>query len=57
MIKPGSFRNVQSPEGDFKRQEDSFRDWVKADGSPHSRRRRAAIISMYHSRARGLIAP
>jgi putative glutathione S-transferase len=33
MINPGPFPNLQSPEGEFKRQEDAFRDWVRADGS------------------------
>jgi putative glutathione S-transferase len=33
MIKADSFPNLQSPEGEFKRREDAFRDWVRADGS------------------------
>lgn len=33
MIKARQFRAEQSAEGEFKRQEDSFREWIKADGS------------------------
>ena len=33
MIKTGQFPDEQTAEGDFKRQEDAFRDWIRADGS------------------------
>jgi putative glutathione S-transferase len=33
MITSGQFPEEQSTEGEFERQEDSFRDWIKADGS------------------------
>jgi putative glutathione S-transferase len=33
MIKAGQFPDEQSTAGEFKRQGDAFRDWVKADGS------------------------
>jgi putative glutathione S-transferase len=33
MTKQAQFPEEQSDEGEFERQEDAFRDWVKADGS------------------------
>ena len=33
MIKTGQFPNEQSTQGEFKRQEDSFREWIRADGT------------------------
>ena len=33
MSSPGQFPEEQSADGEFKRQEDSFRDWIRADGS------------------------
>jgi glutathionyl-hydroquinone reductase len=33
MSKTAQFPKEQSPEGEFKRQEDAFRNWIKADGS------------------------
>jgi glutathionyl-hydroquinone reductase len=33
MIKRGEFPNEQTKTGEFQRQEDAFRDWVRADGS------------------------
>ena len=32
-MKTGQFPSEQSDSGEFERQEDAFRDWVKADGS------------------------
>ena len=43
MAKP-QFPDEQSPEGEFERQEDAFRDWVSADGStPYP-----AVAGRYH---------
>ena len=33
MSTHGQFPNEQSPDGEFERQDDAFRDWVRADGS------------------------
>ncbi len=33
MTSPAQFPSEQNQDGSFKRQEDAFRDWVKADGS------------------------
>jgi putative glutathione S-transferase len=44
MATRGQFPEEQSDEGEFKRQEDAFRDWVKADGST----RYPATTGRYH---------
>lgn len=44
MIAKAQFANEQSSEGEFERQEDAFRDWVRADGST----RYAAASGRYH---------
>ena len=33
MIKTGQFPDEQSTKGEFQRQEDSFREWIRADGA------------------------
>jgi glutathionyl-hydroquinone reductase len=33
MIKTGQFPDEQSTKGEFQRQEDSFREWIRADGT------------------------
>ena len=33
MSKPGQFPDENSDDGEFKRQEDAFRHWVRRDGS------------------------
>jgi glutathionyl-hydroquinone reductase len=33
MIKAGQFSDEHSAEGEFRRQEDSFREWIRADGA------------------------
>ena len=44
MTAKPQFEDEQSPEGEFQRQEDAFRDWVSADGStPYP-----AVAGRYH---------
>src|SRR5271156_146464 len=44
MAAKPQFADEQSPDGDFERQEDAFRDWVSADGStPYP-----AVAGRYH---------
>jgi putative glutathione S-transferase len=44
MIRPGQLPDEQSVEGEFERQEDAFRDWIKADGSTPF----PAVAGRYH---------
>ncbi len=47
MTAKAQFEDEQSPEGEFKRQEDEFRDWVSADDSTPLPGRRRGRYHLY----------
>jgi glutathionyl-hydroquinone reductase len=51
----GELAQETSERGKFQRVESQFRERVTADGSSASRPKRAVIISMYRTAARGLV--